>query len=289
MIGSLFSGIGGLELGLEAAGLGPVAWQVEIDPYCRSVLKRHWPQAEQHADIRDISKLPAVTVVCGGWPCQDISAAGKGAGLAGARSGLWWEFARVIKANRAAFVVVENVASGAKRWVDTVRGSLGQLGYETLPIPIAASDVGAPHLRRRIFIIGYNSANAIGCELWQQQGRQSGKGGANPPQPAELGAQRPAAHANSWRRESERQPAQGGEQGKTGSELDRRRGARAGVARASRPHEGWASGSPVCGVDDGTSSKLDRARLRALGNAVVPQCAMVVGEVIQLLIAQHEQ
>jgi len=134
LIGSLFSGIGGLELGLEAAGLGPVAWQVEIDPYCREVLKKHWPQAERHADIRDVSKLPAVTVVCGGWPCQDISAAGKGAGLAGARSGLWWEFARVIESNRPAFVVAENVASGAKRWVDAVRGSLGQLGYETLPI-----------------------------------------------------------------------------------------------------------------------------------------------------------
>ena len=242
MIGSLFSGIGGLELGLEAAGLGPVAWQVEIDPYCREVLKKHWPQAGQHADIRDISKLPAVDVICGGFPCQDISAAGKGAGLDGPQSGLWWEFARVIEANRPAFVVVENVASGAKRWVDAVCGSLGKLGYQTLPIPIAASDVGAPHLRRRIFIIGYNSANAIGCELWQQQGRQSGKSGPNPPQPTELGAT-----------------------------------------------QGWQPLPSICRSNDGPDSRLDRARLRALGNAVVPHCAMVVGEVIQLLIAQHEQ
>jgi DNA (cytosine-5)-methyltransferase 1 len=245
-IASLFSGIGGLELGLEAAGVGHTVVQVEQDPYCRAVLRRHWPEANQLEDIRYVrgQDLQNPDLICGGFPCQDVSAAGRGAGLAGARSGLWYEFARLVGEARPSWVVVENVASGAKRWVDAVRGSLGQLGYETLPIPIAASDVGAPHLRRRVFIV---------------------------------------AHANSRRREGERQPAQTGQQSKAGREPDGRGGSRPEAPQPHRAHEGWASGPPVCGVDDGASTRLDRDRLRALGNAVVPQCAMVVGCVLRRL------
>ncbi|MCP4742755.1 MAG: DNA cytosine methyltransferase, partial [Actinomycetales bacterium] len=95
---SLFAGIGGLELGLERAGLGTTRWQVELEPFNRKVLAAHWPDAERFADVRDVSAddFPGCDVICGGFPCQDISSAGKGEGIDGQRSGLWREFARLI-------------------------------------------------------------------------------------------------------------------------------------------------------------------------------------------------
>ncbi len=158
MIGSLFSGIGGLEIGLEAAGLGPVAWQVEQDPFCRAVLAKHWPAVDRSvSDVRTAgaSNLRPVDLICGGFPCQDVSGAGKGAGLAGERSGLWFEFARIVGELRPRIVVVENVASGARRWLCRVRSDLHTLGYRTRAIALSAADVGAPHLRRRIFIVAH--------------------------------------------------------------------------------------------------------------------------------------
>ena len=141
-IGSLFSGIGGLELGLEWAGLGPTFWQVEKDAKRRDVLARHWPEAEQHEDVCTVeaTTLAPVDLICGGFPCQDVSSAGRRAGLAGARSGLWYEFARIAAERRPQWVVVENVGSGARKWVDAVCRDLGRLGYASLPVPIAASD-----------------------------------------------------------------------------------------------------------------------------------------------------
>lgn len=158
--GSLFSGIGGLELGLEMSGLvSAIAWQVEKDPFCLSVLARHWPEAKRYGNIEHVrgADLAPVDLVCGGFPCQDVSAAGRKSGLSGSRSGLWFHFARVLSELRELppLVVVENVASGAGRWVDAVRGDLERLGYESLPIPISAANVGAPHKRARIFVVAY--------------------------------------------------------------------------------------------------------------------------------------
>ena len=97
-IGSLFSGIGGLETGLERAGLGRVVWQVEQDTYCRQVLAKHWPDVARFDDVRSVGagKLERVDLICGGFPCQDLSVAGSGEGLNGDRSGLWFEYARII-------------------------------------------------------------------------------------------------------------------------------------------------------------------------------------------------
>lgn len=178
MIGSLFSGIGGLELGLEMAGLGPVAWQCEQDPWCRKVLAKHWPDATRYEDVRTLSNPPRVDVMCGGFPCQDLSHAGKRAGLEGERSGLWWEYARLIHETQPRYVVIENVpgllsdpspvvvppgldwlgdrptrplhgAFGAVLW------SLDALGFDAVWDCVPASAVGAPHRRDRVFIVAY--------------------------------------------------------------------------------------------------------------------------------------
>lgn len=108
-VGSLFSGIGGIDLGFERAGF-EVAWQCEIDPHARRVLERHWPGVHIYGDVREVgSGADAVDVLVGGFPCQDVSVAGRRAGLAGERSGLWFEFHRVLRELRPGWVVIENV------------------------------------------------------------------------------------------------------------------------------------------------------------------------------------
>lgn len=170
-IGSLFSGIGLLELGLswalEEAGIPHrVAWQIELDPFCREVLERRYPGADRSvSDVRAASSLvlAPVDILIGGFPCQDVSGAGDGAGLDGERSGLWFELRRLIDELRPRVVLIENVASGMRRWLGQVRCALEQLGYQVVAFRVRASDVGAPHRRSRIFVAyGTNSGGAAG-------------------------------------------------------------------------------------------------------------------------------
>lgn len=156
----LFSGIGGFSLGLERAGMKTVAF-CEIDPFCRRVLKKHWPDVPIYEDVRTLTadRLRAdgivADVICGGFPCQDISVAGKGEGIEGERSGLWGEYARLIGEIRPRLVIMENVAALLGRGLGRVLGDLATLGLDAEWHCIPASAVGAPHQRDRVWIVGH--------------------------------------------------------------------------------------------------------------------------------------
>lgn len=264
VIGSLFAGVGGLELGLERAGLGPVAWQVEIDPWCRKVLAKHWPDAERFEDVKTIgrSTLASVDVICGGFPCQDVSVAGLGAGLReGTRSGLWIEFARIVGELLPRFVVVENVASGKRRWLPRVRRDLSLLGYRTRAVAVSAFNVGAPHRRARVFVL---ATHTHGEQLRHEPGRSGREDRRRASVCSEARTARPASDSDGMR---QLQP----------------QGSIAQFWRWSRNGNGWQIEPPIRGVDDGPAGRVDRGRrLKALGNAVVPQCAEAVGRMLDV-------
>lgn len=158
-IGSLFSGIGGLELGLERAGVGETIWQVEKEEFRRGILAKRWPRAKRFDDVRAVGArlLNKVYALCGGFPCQDVSQAARGrnSGLDGERSGLWYEYLRIVDELRPQWVVVENVASGKARWLPEVRRGLFVHGYDSTAIELGAVDVGANHTRKRVFVVAY--------------------------------------------------------------------------------------------------------------------------------------
>lgn len=188
-VGSLFSGIGGLDLGFERAG-ATVAWQCEIDPHARAVLAKHWPDVRVIDDVKlvgthapfdmcppeceegcereieciGIAELQddelAIDALVGGFPCQDISNAGTThagglAGLDGKRSGLWREFYRVIRSTQPRWVVVENVGALTVRGLDAVLGDLADGGYDAEWAVLSAAALGSSHLRKRLFIVGW--------------------------------------------------------------------------------------------------------------------------------------
>lgn len=159
--GSLFSGIGGLDLALEAFGHTPV-WQAECDPHARAVLRHHWPAVRCFEDVREIdAQAPPPEIICGGFPCQDISLAGAGAGIDGPKSGLWSEFARIVRVLRPGIVFVENVAALLGRGLDRVLGDLAALGFNAEWETFLASDVGAPHRRDRLFLLAYSDRERV--------------------------------------------------------------------------------------------------------------------------------
>jgi DNA (cytosine-5)-methyltransferase 1 len=158
-VGSLFTGIGGFDLALERVGMRS-AWQVEIDAKCNQTLSEHWPQIARMEDIKDCGRhnLESVDVVAGGFPCQDLSVAGKRAGLAGARSGLWHHFHRILAQLKPSLVVVENVpgllsSNRGNDFATVIRG-LVELGYGVCWRVLNAQYFGVPQRRRRVFIVG---------------------------------------------------------------------------------------------------------------------------------------
>ena len=157
----IFSGIGGFSIGLEAAGLQTVAF-CEINPFCRKILTKHWPSVPIFTDItaihkEDLKALLRIDLIAGGFPCQDISVAGKGGGIKAKRSGLWKEFARLINEVRPKYAIIENVANLRSKGLIAVLQDLWAIGYNAEWHCIPASAFGAPHRRDRIWIIAYPS------------------------------------------------------------------------------------------------------------------------------------
>lgn len=247
-VGSLFSGIGGFELGLELTGGFMTAWQCEIDPFCLKVLEKHWPDVKRFMDIKKMGieeKIPYVDVICGGFPCQPVSCAGKRKGSQDERW-LWPEFYRVVCEVKPRWVLVENVpgllSADSGRLFAGILRDLASSGYDAEWQVISANFVGSQQLRERLYLVAYSAVSGTICKSARDerpQGDISVRGRV-------FGGNRKMA----------------GGQG----------------SKAQRYTEPWATEPNIRRVADGIPNQLDR--LRALGNAIVPQCAEYVGRCI---------
>ena len=263
--GSLFAGIGGFDLGFERAGM-VCKWQVEIDDYANRVLAKHWPDVHRERDIRQCGRnnLQSVDIICGGFPCQDISYAGRGAGLEGERSGLFFEAVRVVRELRPRAVVLENVAALLTRGLDRVCGTLAEIGYDAEWHCIPAAAVGAPHIRDRVFVVAH--ASGIRC-VYRKPKIKAWPG------------QHPLIDHWAVRKNVADTTGSGLQEGTglRGDGKSSRRGESAGSSCGNRESQ-WAIEPAVGRVAHGVSARVDR--LRGLGNAVVPQVAEFVGRLV---------
>jgi DNA (cytosine-5)-methyltransferase 1 len=248
----LFSGIGGFSLGLERAGFETVAF-CEIDPFCQKVLKKHWPAVPIYEDVRNVSKaqlesdgIHGIEVITGGFPCQDLSVAGKQKGITAERSGLWSELARIIGDIRPKYAIVENVTallSGDRGgWFGRVLGDMAEIGYDTEWHCIPASCFSLPHDRDRVWIIAHPAKDG-----WSHEDDKA---------PRYLSRQCLQNYKQSgyrWRRED------------SGHSLE---------------SVGWTVKPRVCGSNDGISEELAEAEIGAYGNSVIPQIPEIIGRAI---------
>jgi len=169
--GSLFAGIGGIDLGLERAGMTCV-WQVEWDDYCQRVLQKHWPDVPKYGDIREIESLPYVDLIAGGFPCQPTSIAGKKLWREDERW-LWPEFYRIICDIRPKYVLVENPTGIIYRGIGNITGDLASIGYCIEWDRIRAADFGAPHRRERIFFIAHSVGKGLERGIFSKTSREA--------------------------------------------------------------------------------------------------------------------
>ena len=268
----LFSGIGGFSLGLEATGGFETVAFCEIEEFPRKVLKKHWPEVPCYHDIRDLAADTlardgiAIDVICGGFPCQDISSAGLRAGLQGARSGLWKEYTRLIGDIRPRFAIVENVSDLLCRGFETVLGDLAALRYDAEWHCLPACAVGADHIRDRIWVIAYpNSARSKPSNKRRRKQCQAQMG----EDVASNNANADGSRLSQWM------------QTRKISEDARAISPWLGLALSSAPSfpKLDRSRSPVVGrTENGIPSRVDRCH--AIGNAVVPQIPEIIGRAI---------
>ena len=276
----LFSGIGGFALAARRVGWETVGF-CEIDPYCQKVLRKHWPDVPIYEDVTQLDGRPhrgAVDIITGGFPCQDISLAGKGAGIDGERSGLWSHLARLIGEIRPAYAVLENVSALLGRGLDRVAGDLAEIGYDCEWHCIPASAVGAPHRRDRVWITAYpvsdrgrpdagtQSRTETECSQLQQENRQALPGDVEKTRgdlaDSEGDLRRTPRH--------ERSETPDG----CSTDTDTNCKPKIGIAESWRECNQWTTEPDVGRVADGIPRRVDR--LRALGNAIVPQVAEMI-------------
>jgi len=275
----LFSGIGGFALGLERAGMKTVAF-CEVNSASREKLAKHWPEVPCYDDVRSLTAdrlaadgLGGVDVVCGGFPCQDISVNGRNRGLSGARSGLWFEMLRVITETRPQWVIAENVAALRSRGLDEVLGGLAAIGYDAEWHCIPASAIGADHERDRVWIVAHPARGGWG-EHGDERGADRDQGAGQPA----LGGEGVAG----WER-----PLIGPEAIREWAATDIWRGSQSRMGRKAdglsarmdgdRPVAAWEGNTPRV-VAPGYPNR--RPRLIALGNSIVPQIAELLGRAV---------
>jgi len=274
----LFSGIGGFSLGLERTGGFETVAFCEIDDEAEKVLDKHWPHIPVYKDVTNLDGIRfkrknfgEVDVICGGFPCQDISVAGKGEGLDGKRSGLWSEYKRLIKEVKPRYAIIENVANLRSKGLSAVLQDLREIGYDAEWHIISARSVGAVHLRERIWIIAYPN----GLELREQSGGRirphwKGKTLFGKPCENESGSTTNTDDLRLWKpftSEKEKQV--------WWSEATSSFGDVFGQITKIEP--------TVCGGNDGFSARVDRPRrqrIKQLGNSIVPQIAQIIGQSI---------
>lgn len=272
----LFAGIGGIGLGLERTGEFKVHWQVEIEPYAQKVLQKHWPDAYLHDDVKTFPPADLhcdADVIAGGFPCQDISTAGRGEGLEGERSGLFFEVVRIAKEIKPRWILLENVAALLVRGLDRVLIALAEIGYDAQWHCVPASAVGAPHRRNRIFILAYPHSD-------DRRRRYSPKShsGKTRLEPRRSGKRQLKQETHSALADSNGIRREGVPEKQVFRFQDVSREFMRGRENLRRF---WAVEPDVGRVAYGVPRRLDR--LRCLGNAVVPQVAQVLGEYILFL------
>jgi DNA (cytosine-5)-methyltransferase 1 len=270
--GSLFAGIGGIDLGLERAGWD-CRFQVEWDPFCQRVLAKHWPDVPRFGDITavDWSAVEPVDLLAGGFPCQPFSVAGKQRRLEDDRW-LWPEFARTIRELRPRFVLVENVpgllVGGG---MGAVLGDLAELGFDASWESIPAAAVGAPHLRYRVWIIAHRQGDASRPDA---DGVGSHRADVDIDGSPELRDEQVCEPGSLGQPLAD--PDLAGPQGHRGLDPERDGPGERPAWPSGGALDDWWSVEPDVGrVAHGVPARVDR--LRSLGNAVVPQIVEVIG------------
>lgn len=315
----LFSGIGGFSLGLERAGMKTVAF-CEVDKKCQAVLKKHWPGVPIFDDVSNLKGEDieeTVDVICGGFPCQDISLAGKGAGLEGKRSGLWSEFKRLIEEIKPKYAIIENVSALRSRGLDQVLREISEIGYDAEWHCITAASIGAPHRRDRIWIVAYPRDNKRRDSITGSLGRDGEREleervrtseTTETARSSETSETLSNSNSAGWRESNQEMERGSSKQSDSSSVQSSQDVSNTNVTRLERwlsdgiaSSQGWEESGDGCTTErsvrwrrgrngqwtsepsvgrvvDGFPGRVDR--LKQLGNAVVPQIPELIGRAI---------